>query len=116
MRPWMVGLLLSGGCARAVADDQPCFEAQTAIAARYEECTGDTDAALALHDQVGVETECRWPDAPAFEGQEGELAAGVYECAFAIRNLPCELVEAYGTDIDAWLTAAPVCPLLLGPA
>ncbi len=105
-------LWLVVACAHRVADDQPCFEAQVAMAARLEDCTGDTERALELYDQVEVDHTCAFADDPRFEPEGSAVQAGAYECAFAIRNLACELAEAYDQDVDQWLTAAPVCQWL----
>ena len=42
--------------------------------------------------------------------------ADYFHCAFAIRQLPCELVEAYGDDFAQYLTASDACPWVVAPA
>ena len=112
----ILSVVLAVGCARVIDDDQPCAEARIAMAARLEECTGDSEAASALLDKATEETECQWPDGdPRLDTAVPGVQTGVYECAFVLRNLACEIAEANGQDVDAWLAASPVCQILLVP-
>lgn len=110
-------LLLLVGCSslRTVEGDLPCLEAGYAIARRTFECTGDAELANARYVRFEAEYECVVVDYPEIEepneylvGEEG-LPGDWFHCSFAIGELACELVDAYGDDIDQWLTASPSC-------
>lgn len=102
-------------CAHDLPAEQPCTEVGFAIAARYEQCTGDTDGALALYEAFEADVTCLADTFP-LRGPDGEPDPVAYECALVTRNLACELVEQYGQDLSLWLSSSPVCGALLeGP-
>jgi len=106
----------AAGCARALDDDQACFEAQVAMGARLEECTGDPAAARELMDALEADYACALGgDDPRLDPELADVRTGVFECAFVVRNLACELATTYDTDPAPWLTSAPVCELLWRP-
>jgi hypothetical protein len=111
MRGWLALVLI--GCASSLPDEQACLEAQTAMAARYEVCTGDTEAALDLYDALPEQRRCLLEDIDV-DVLTVEQRTGHYECAFVLRNLACEVVESHGDDIDAWMASSPVCGLIWG--
>lgn len=112
-------------------EEQACVEIGYAIADRTYACTSDPDLAneryLAFEDAY----DCLdLPDAVIVTsptgggtfvgGTDGEplpvQPADYFHCAFAIRQLPCELVETYGDDLAQYLTASDACPWLVAPA
>ena len=109
----LVGVPLLGGCATPVDGASFCREVGYAIASRTEACTGDAAVAEArfrafegAYTCVEIEADTGVP--------YGEVAPqDLYACPLAIRNLPCELALRYGDDLDAWLTASPVCALVV---
>ena len=117
--PLLTSLTLAAGlgCAQKVAPDRYCQEAATAIAGRTEACTGDLELADARYAAfyeaytcVDVPVESMGEDTASLIAPQDRL-----HCAFAIRNLPCALVEAYGDDIEQYMTASPICGTLVQP-
>jgi hypothetical protein len=116
-------LLAATGCAslHALPREQPCVEAGYAISSRTFECTGDAELANARYLQFEKEYDCV-PLAPwhldtgtmgsRIEGDTGALTLqpqDAFHCAFAIRQLACELVEGYGDDLDQYLASSDAC-------
>jgi hypothetical protein len=116
-------LLAATGCAslHALPPEQPCLEAGYAISSRTFECTGDADLANARYHQFEREYDCvdlpEWHLATGTMGSriEGDTGAlpfdpqDAFHCAFAIRQLACELVEAYGDDLEQYLASSDAC-------
>lgn len=108
-----VGGLLVAGCARKAAEDQACFEARVAMGARLEECAADTEAGLALMDALEDQRSCQVNNGdPRLDTSNEDVEVGLFECAFVLRNLACELAVDYGADPAPWLASHPVCELL----
>ena len=112
--------LLGCNTARPLADTLPCEDAAVAISRRTYECTNDGDLANQRYEDVVASYECipvtyetdiegAWYD--VIEDAPGNW----FHCAFAIGELPCELVEAYGDDFELWLDASPVCAVVMEP-
>lgn len=117
-------LILLAGCNNLVPVEStaPCEEAGYALSRRTFECTGDGDLANARYlafTEAYACTELEW-DVQPDTGLVYTLAPGdevdLFHCAFAIGELPCELVEEYGDDFGQWLTASTACPLILEAA
>lgn len=118
-------LLLSlVGCTNLepVESTAPCTEAGYALARRIFECTDDGDLAnaryLAFTDAYTC-TELEWvitPDTGIIYTNAPADEVDYFHCAFAMGELPCELVESYGDDFAQWLTASTACPLILEAA
>lgn len=104
-------ILLLFGCASTLDPEDFCREAGFAIAARTQECTGDDALAERRYEAFEAAYTCEAFD-PADTGGLVK-PEDLYACPLAIRNLPCELVATYGDDLDLWLTASPVCQLLV---
>lgn len=88
--------------------DQPCKEVGWAIASRTHDCTGDVALANDRHAAFDDRAECiEWEaDDPALD----EIGAeDLFSCAFTLRNLPCETIEALGDDFEAWLETDEAC-------
>lgn len=102
-------------CNRSLDDDAWCKEAAYAIAGRTEECTGDSALASARYEAFFDAYTCvEVPPESLADDTAGAVAPqNLAHCALAIRNLPCELVDAYGDALDRYLTASPVCALLV---
>jgi hypothetical protein len=111
-----------------VSDIQPCLEVGYALAAITETCSGDRAAGNARYQQFREEYRCiPTPVEPKGEGStegtsadESEGAAGpapedLYDCAFAVEQLPCDFVEAAGDDLEVYLSVSPGCPLVAEP-
>lgn len=105
------------GCAHSTDEDQACFEAQTAMGARLEECTGDAERGIALMDALEADYRCQQgsSDPRLDEANSEDIRLGIYECAFVLRNLACELAETYDQQPATWLESHPVCELLWVP-
>jgi hypothetical protein len=103
-------VLLVGGCAHALPEEQPCLEVGTALGARTEQCTGDRELALQRLEAFEEAYDCDLPEGPAFEVQ-----SPLYECALVVRHLACELAVEYGDDLEAWLDSSPTCGMILVP-
>lgn len=106
-------ILLLAACASTLEPDDFCTEAGFAIAARTQDCTGDIALAEARYEAFAEAYTCVEVDPSDTAGVV--LPEDLYACPLAIRNLPCELVAEYGDDLDRWLTASPVCQLLVEP-
>lgn len=109
--------LLAAGCGavlQPVEPDSPCLEAGYAIAYATEVCTGSVERANRRYDAFEREYRCReWTyDDPALEPFLGDL----YDCSFAIRQLPCEVVDDYGDDLAAWMSTSQACDWVAAPA
>lgn len=118
----MIALLLLAGCTNLepVSGTLPCEEVGYAISRRTYECTGDTELANARYEAFVDTYTCRsidWElgkqdtDLPNTVGPKGQL--DYFHCAFAVGELACELVEAYGDDLDLWLDSSEACPLVI---
>ncbi len=94
------------GCGADLPPEHACVEAGTAMGARTEECTGDTELALSLVEAFDARVTCTIPPLP-----DPAREADLYECALVLRNLPCEVVVAYGEDLSLWL-ATSSCPTI----
>lgn len=103
------GLATLGSCTgyRPIPPDHPCREAAYAIAARTEECTGDVPLALDRFEAFEDTYVCLAVEV----GDGSDLIApeDLYDCAWAIRELPCELVDTYGDDLDRYLALSDAC-------
>ena len=89
-------------------DDQPCKEVGWAYAARTYTCSGDVELANERYDELTDQTTCiEWePDDPRLD----EIGAeNLFTCAYYIRNLPCETLEALDGDVEALLALEPSC-------
>ena len=89
-------------------EHQPCKEVGWAIAARTHACSGDVALANGRYDAFLAETECvGWAaDDPRLGAPPPE---DLFSCAFTLRNLPCEVVDELGDDLDAWLALDEGC-------
>lgn len=123
---WLVG------CAsmEVLPKDQPCIEAGYAISRRTFDCTADADLANARYLQFQDEYECV-PIPGWHRVQDGISVGGVlvyddtgrprieaqdyFHCSFAISQLPCEAVEAFGDDLSLWLSASDACGWIVAP-
>ena len=89
-------------------EDQPCKEVGWAYAARTYSCSGDVELANDRYDELVDQTTCiEWAaDDPRLD----EIGAeDLFSCAFLIRNLPCETLEALDGDVQALLDLDPSC-------
>lgn len=117
----LAALVLLVACApiTTMPPDLPCREAGYAIAARTAQCTGDAALGEARYAAFREAYTCiEWsPDDPQLT-DTGALthAEDLFSCAFTLRNLPCELVEELGDDLDAWLALDPGCTWVVEPA
>ena len=66
---------------------------------------------LVIVDDGSDDLEARLPDRPWLRYHKLDRRWSIG----AKRNLACELVETYGTDVDAWMSASPVCEVLWVP-
>ena len=129
-RRWMPGGgLVLAGCAslHALPPEQPCLEAGYAIAARTYECTGDGE--LANDRYLTFRDDYRCVPIPEWHLEDGSVGAHLegdsglleldppdaFHCAFAIRQLPCELVADYADDLDQWLASSNACDWVTDP-
>lgn len=105
--------LLLAGCdpIKPMPEALPCREAGYAIAARTAQCTGDVDLGEQRYDAYRAQFECiEWAaDDPVLLDTATPEAEQLFSCAFTIRNLPCEVVDELGDDIEAWLSTDPGC-------
>ncbi|MFM2248407.1 MAG: hypothetical protein RL071_4482 [Pseudomonadota bacterium] len=125
MRPAerLVGALLLVGlssCAgfQPVADTQPCLEAGYAIAYVTEACTGDRELGNQRYEDFRDQFTClATPPEDGVPGVDSADTAApgpedLYECAFAISQLDCAVVEDFGGRIGMYLNVSPACPLV----
>lgn len=117
----MIVLLWMAGCGhtlRPVEGTLPCEDTAVAISRRTYECTGDGDLANARYELFWEQYSCVEVDLSsdldgawytALESAPGDW----FHCAWAVGELACELVDAYGDDLDLWLSASPVCPYVV---
>ena len=110
-----VALLSACGAGfRPVPGDQFCLEAGYAIAAVTESCTGDRPLANRRFEAFQEQTDCVRIDVTEPPG--GVQPEQLFDCAFAIQSLPCDVVSDFGDDIDAYLAISPACALVTDPA
>lgn len=105
------------GCILAFTEvdpEQPCLEAGYAIAYAAASCTGDDDLANARFEDFQEQYACigRTPDDPDLAAA-GIAPEDLYECGFAIQQLPCDVVDDFGDDLSAYLAISPACPWIL---
>lgn len=93
--------------------EQPCLEAGYAIAAVTEECTSDRELANARYEAFDAGWDCipREHDDPEL-AELGVPVEALFDCAFSIGLLPCEVVDDFGDDIASYLAISPACPLV----
>jgi len=93
--------------------DQPCREAGYAIANRTLTCSGNADLAQKRYDTFEKDYTCiEWKTTdPRFNHEFGP--EDLFGCAYVLSNLPCELVDQYGNDIEAWLMTTDSCALVV---
>jgi hypothetical protein len=110
----MLWLLAACSNLAPMPPDLPCREAAFAIAARTEECTGDVALAESRVDQFQELYTCIAVDTtdPAFDGP-AMAVEDLFGCAFSIRELPCELVEEYGDDLELYLLNSASCTWII---
>ena len=112
----MTLLWLLAGCSnlKQMPPDLPCREAAFAIASRTEECTGDLELASARVDAFQETYTCIAVDTtdPVFDGP-AIAVEDLFDCSFSIRELPCELVEEYGDDLELYLLNSPSCTWII---
>ena len=93
--------------------DQPCLEAGYAIASRTLECTGNAKLSQDRYDAFRKEFTCiEWDVTDPRLGLDFG-AQDLFGCAFVLSNLPCELVDEKGDDIEAWLLSTDTCALVV---
>jgi hypothetical protein len=105
-----LALLLLAGCPRPLDPQNGCAEVATAIGARTEECTGDSELGVERIERMEGEYDCLPVE---MDGSERYMGEDAYACAIVMRNVACELVEQDGDDLDAWLLRSPSCALAL---
>lgn len=112
MRPAVL-LLAATGCyeSHALPPEAVCEEAGFAIAARTEECTGDSELGADRQEAFDAAYTCVLPPLNAPEDEQD-----LYECGLVLRNLACELVLEYGDDLDRWLQSSDACLAITEPA
>jgi hypothetical protein len=93
--------------------DQPCREAGYAIASRTLTCTGNAELSQSRYDTFRKQYTCiEWETTdPRFTSEFGP--EDLFGCAYVLSNLPCELVDQYGNNLDAWLTTTDSCALVV---
>jgi hypothetical protein len=101
-----------------VAATQPCLEAGYAIAYVTEACTGDRALANQRYEDFRAQFTCvETPPEDGVPGVESSDTAGpgpedLYDCAFAISQLDCAVVEDFGGRIGQYMQVSPACPLV----
>lgn len=110
-------LLLVFGCTRRIDAESPCREVAYAIASRTVDCTGDEDLATARAEEVSSAWTCLAPGPEANGADTGSFITpeNLYHCAYTLRGLSCDEVDALGDDLDAWLATSPICDRILAP-
>lgn len=102
--------LLLMGCAgfRPIDPQQPCLEAGYAIAATTERCTGDRALANQRYESFASQYTCidRVPSEDSWPAED------LYDCAFSIELLPCEVAAEFGDDLARYLSMSPACALV----
>jgi hypothetical protein len=106
-------IMLLAACPSELAPDDLCREVGYAIAARTEECTGNTARAEARFLAFEEAYTCVEIEPDATTTADGIPVADLYACPLAIRNLACELANRHGDDLDAWMSASPACAYLV---
>lgn len=92
-----------------LGEDQPCLEVGYALAYAAESCLGDRDVGNARYEAFVDQYEC----IPTSEAvADGHAPQDLYDCAFAISEMPCEVVEAYGDDLALYMGISPGCALV----
>ena len=109
---WALAL---GACTQAIDADSPCREVAYAIAARTVECTGDDAAADRRAQSIQGRYTCLAPGPEANGDDTASFVApeNLYHCAYTIRALSCAEVDAFGDDLEQWLTVSPICDRIL---
>jgi len=111
----MILWLLACSSLGEVEGDAPCREVGYSIAWRTFACTNDPDLANERHALFEEQYECIEVDFPTVDVDNQYLLdaednpANWYHCAFVVGELACELVDAYGDDLDAWLQSSDSC-------
>lgn len=112
------GLLLPTSCIslRQMPPDQPCREAGFSIASRIFDCTGDEALANATYERFSDERTCiLWDLDETSERYPFAIEADLFHCALAIDAMTCDEVERCGQDLDCYLSASPMCALVVEP-
>lgn len=115
MRRRACALLLLTGCPRDLPEDRACAEVGYSIAARLEQCSGDSALAHELYEAFESQTTCTIAQLPEGSPMLSDPTLQ-YECALVTRNLACELAVEYGADVAPWLDSSRSCHQILeGP-
>jgi len=93
--------------------DQPCLEAGYAIASRTFDCTEDGDLANERYERFVDEMACIPHPLEEEEGGKTNPQKDLFHCAYVIRTLSCEDADAFGDELDAWLSVSPACNLVV---
>ena len=119
MRSASLAAVLLAGCAviQPVDPDDPCLEAGYAIAWVSEACAASVEVGNARYERFEQDYACvgRTYDDPELAAAGIEVE-DLYDCAFAIRQLPCDVVDAYAMDIGAYLDVSEACAWVVKPA
>lgn len=84
-----------------------CEDAAGVISARTFACGASHDEANARYDAFFEAYRCIEWDPVVTPYEE------MWHCSYAIGQLECDAVQAYGDDLDAWMAESPACPLLV---
>lgn len=88
----------------------PCEEAGLAIARRTFECTSDGALANGRYHLFESDYRCVGVEVP---DDSALPVVDLFHCAFILGELPCEMVSAYGDDLDAWFASSNACAWII---
>ena len=106
----LLALLIGCPAFTAIEGDSPCLEVGYALAYVAETCSGSRDAGNARYEQFVDEYTCIDSSVAVEQGYAPE---DLYDCAFAISSLPCEVTEEYGDDLSLYMDISPGCALVV---
>jgi hypothetical protein len=110
----LLALALAGCGAgfQELPQDHACLEVGYALAHLAEPCPGERSVGNARYEQFRDEYACLTRDEAVEAGTNPE---DLYDRAFAIQALPCDVEADFGDDLSQYMAISPGCALVAEP-
>lgn len=111
----MFVVLLLAGCGagfQELPQDHACLEVGYALAHLAESCSGERAVGNRRYEQFRDEYACLTRDQAVEAGTNPE---DLYDCAFAIQALSCDVEADFGDDLSRYMDVSPGCALVAEP-
>lgn len=85
----------------------PCQDVADTLASLAFACGANHDRANARYDLFFEQYQCVAYDPVTTPFEQ------LWHCSFTLSQLPCDTVDAYGTDYDRYFALSPACPIII---